>query len=258
MALIQIDRPHPAVVVVTMNREGKMNAFNDGLLDELTTACIELHDDARTKAVVVTGGTRVFSAGADVGLFDTIQTETDVNRMRRTLNKGKRMIELWETLPMPTIAAVEGGAVGGGFTLALACDWRVFAEQSFALVPEAKLGLNYGWGTLPRLTALAGPARAKWMSILCRRHTGAQLEQWGIADLTAPKGQALEAALKLAHELAALPMLAPQIIKRSVDAYAHALSRSTSTGDMDDMLVCMGDREGAAARRDAVLALGSR
>lgn len=258
MELIQIERPHSAVVVITMRRDGKLNAFNDGLLDELTAACVELHDDARTKAVVVTGGVHVFSAGADVGLFDTIQSETDVNRMRRTLNKGKRMIELWETLPMPTIAAVEGGAVGGGFTLALACDWRVFAEQSFAMVPEAKLGLNYGWGTLPRLTSLAGPARAKWMSILCRRHTAAQLEQWGISDLTVPKGHALEAALKLAHEVAALPMLAPQIIKRSVDAYAHALSRSTSTGDMDDMLVCMGDHEGAAARRDAVSALGRR
>jgi enoyl-CoA hydratase/carnithine racemase len=258
MALIRIDRPHPSVAVLTMNRGGKLNAFDDGLLDALTAACIELHDDARTKAVVVTGGTRVFSAGADVGLFDAIQSETDVNRVRRTLNKGKRMIELWETLPMPTIAAVEGGAVGGGFTLALACDWRVFAEQSFAMIPEVKLGLNYGWGTLPRLTALAGPARAKWMSILCRRHDAAQLEHWGIADLTAPRGQALDAALKLAQEVAALPMLAPQIIKRSVDAYAHALSRSTSTGDMDDMLVCMGDREGASARRDAVSALGSR
>jgi enoyl-CoA hydratase len=256
--LIQIDRPHSAIVVVTLNREGKLNAFDDGLLDALTAACIELHDDARTKAVVVTGGTRVFSAGADIGLFDTIQSEPDVNRMRRTLNKGKRMIELWESLPMPTIAAVEGGAVGGGFSLALACDWRVFAEQSFAMVPEVKLGLNYGWGTLPRLSALAGPARAKWMSILCRRHGATELEQWGIADVSAPRGQALEAALKLAREVAALPMLAPQIIKRSVDAYAHALARSTSAGDMDDMLVCMGDREGAAARRDAVSALGSR
>lgn len=258
MSLIQIERPHPAIAVVTLNRDGKLNAFDDGLLDSLTAACIELHDDARTKAVVVTGGARVFSAGADFGLFDTIQSETDVNRARRTLNKGKRMIELWETLPMPTIASVEGGAVGGGFSLALACDWRVFAEESFAMVPEVKLGLNYGWGTLPRLTALAGPARAKWMSILCRRHTAVELERWGIADLTAPKGDALETALDLAREVAALPMLAPQIIKRSVDAAAHALSRSTSSGDMDDMLVCMGDREGAAARRATVSTVGSR
>ena len=258
MALIQIDRPQAAIAVLTMKRDGKLNAFDDGLLDELTAACIELRDDVHTKAVVVTGGSRVFSAGADVGLFDTIQSETNLNRMRRTLNKGKRMIELWETLPMPTIAAVEGGAVGGGFSLALACDWRVFAEQSFAMVPEVKLGLNYGWGTLPRLSELAGPARAKWMSILCRRHDAAELAQWGIADLTAPKGQALEAALRLAQEVAALPTLAPQIIKRSVDAYAYALSRSASTGDMDDMLVCMGDGEGAAARRDAVSALGRR
>ncbi|OOG51200.1 enoyl-CoA hydratase/isomerase family protein [Polaromonas sp. C04] len=252
MSCVRIEKADPAIAILTMERQAKLNAYDDGLIDGLTAVCLELQDDTRVKAVIITGGLRVFSAGADVSLFDSIECEPDVNKVRRMLQKGKRMIDLWENLPMPTIAAVEGGAVGGGFTLALACDWRVFAEDAWAMIPEVKIGLNYGWGTLPRLAALAGPARAKWMSILCRRHGAAELAQWNIAEEVSAKGQALDAALDIAREISRLPMLAPQLIKRSVNAHSFALAKSSSIGDMEDMLVCMTDPEGAEMRRQAV------
>lgn len=257
-SLVTVERHSPAVAVVTLQRQDKLNALNDALVEALAQTADELRADARVKAVVLTGGPRAFSAGADVSTFDAIGRESDVNQVRRMVQRGTRMVEAWESLPALTIAAVEGGAVGGGFGLALACDWRVFARDAWAYVPEVRLGLNYGWGTLPRLTALAGPGRAKWISVLCRRHPAQELADWGIAEHVAEPGGALAAAIALADEVAALPGLAAQFIKQDVNAYATALARTASHGDMDHMLVCMTDEEGRQARARVAASVGSR
>jgi len=248
-SLVAVKSVQPGVALVTMRREAKLNAFSDELIAAMTAAGERLRDDASLKAVVVTGAGRLFSAGADRSLFGVLESEPDLNRSRRILARGKRMCDLWESLPMITIAAVEGGAVGGGLSLALACDWRVFASNAWAMVPEVRIGVNFGWGTLPRLAALAGPARAKWLSILCERTEAADLRAWGIADEISAPGDAVAQALGIAARVGALPGLPPQMIKRSVNAFTHAAARTASYGDMDDMLVCMSDRESAAARR---------
>jgi enoyl-CoA hydratase len=248
-SLVTAEAVRPGIALVTMRREAKLNAFNDELISSLTDVCESLHGDTSIKAVVLTGGTRVFSAGADRRLFDTLQGESDVNRSRRILARGKWMCERWEALPMLTIAAVEGGAVGGGLSLALACDWRVFASDAWAMVPEVKIGVNFGWGTLPRLAALVGPARAKWLSILCRRTPAAELASWGLLEELCEPHHAVETALRIAEELSALPMLPPQMIKRTVNAFSQAAARTASYGDMEEMLVCLSDKESAEARR---------
>lgn len=250
--------PDAPIAVVQLAREHRLNALDDGLISALADTAEELREDTAVRAVVLTGGTRVFSAGADVGTFDLLKAQEDVNRVRRMTARGSRMVDAWQSLPMLTIAAVEGGAVGGGFGLALACDWRVFAHDAYAYVPEARLGLNYGWGTLPRLAALVGPARAKWIAILCRKHAAEQLEQWGVVDVVAGKGEALDAALQIAREAASFPALPTQLIKRSVNAYSLALAPTASYGDMEDMLVCMTDREGELARATVIEGLQRR
>lgn len=257
-SLVSIERPRTAVAVVTLQRQDKMNALSDRLIADLSAAAEALSDDATVKAVVVTGGEKAFSAGADIGTFDAVSAEVDVNKVRRMLRHGTHMAELWQRIPAMTIAAVEGGAVGGGFGLALACDWRVFARNAWAYVPEVRLGLNYGWGTLPRLTELVGSARAKWISVLARRHGADELATWGVADQVVESGSALNAALALAEEVAALPALATQMIKQDIDAYAHALAHATSHGDMDRMLVCMTDVEGLRARERVAASVGAK
>lgn len=248
ISLVRIEKPEPGIALVTLLRQDKLNALNDALISALIDAAETLRDDATIKAIVLTGGLRAFCAGADISTFDAIEQQSDVNQVRRMTEKGARMAELWQTMPAVTIAGVEGGAVGGGFGLALACDWRVFARNAFAYVPEVRLGLNYGWSTLPRLAALAGPGRAKWISILCRRHGAEELAAWNIVEHVAEPGGAVAAAMVLAQEVAVLPALAAQIIKRSVNAYSLALAKTASYSDMDDMLVCMTDGEGRRAR----------
>lgn len=147
--LVSIEKPAPGIALVTLQRQDKRNALNDALISALIDAAQTLRDDVSVKAIILTGGPDAFSAGADISTFEAIGQEPDVNRVRRMTDKGARMAELWQSMPAVTIAAVEGGAVGGGFGLALACDWRVFARNAFAYVPEVRLGLNYGWSTLP-------------------------------------------------------------------------------------------------------------
>lgn len=256
--LIRVQKISPAIALVTLQRQEKLNAMDDALICALIDIAETLRDDASVKAIVITGGQRMFSAGADISTFEEIDKEPDVNRIRRATQRGVRMTELWQSIPAVTIAAVEGGAVGGGFGLALACDWRVFARNAWAYVPEVKLGLNYGWGTLPRLAALVGPARAKWISILCRRHGAQELEAWGVAQQVSEPGAAATAALALAEEVAASPGLASQMIKQTVNAYSLALAKSSSYGDMDDMLVCMTDSEGKSARAAFISSLAEK
>lgn len=256
--VVNLDTPTPGIALVTLQREEKLNAFNDELISGLMHVCEQLHQNSRIKAVVLTGGTKMFSAGADRSLFSAIEAEPDINCVRRMLSQGKWMCERWEALPMPTIAAVEGGAVGGGLSLALACDWRVFASNAWAIVPEVKIGMNFGWGTLPRLTALAGPARAKWLSILCRQTSAAELARWNLVEETAEPGEAVNAALRLAQEVSSLPTLPPQMIKRSVNAFSQAAARTASYGDMDEMLMCFSDKESSDARRAVMGALVGR
>ena len=248
-SLVTVETARPGIALVTLRREAKLNAFNEELISSLTHVCELLHNDTDVKAVVITGGSRMFSAGADRSLFGVLEGEADVNRSRRVLARGKWMCERWEALPMLTIAAVEGGAVGGGLSLALACDWRVFASNAWAMVPEVKIGVNFGWGTIPRLAALVGPARAKWLSILCHRTPAADLASWRLAEEVAEPGEAVHSAIRITEEISALPTLPPQMIKRSVNAFSQAAAKSSSYGDMEEMLVCLSDRESTEARR---------
>jgi enoyl-CoA hydratase/carnithine racemase len=243
---------NPAISVVRISRPAQRNAINDEVIDGLSEAAAALREDTSVKAVILVGDGGFFSAGADLSTFEAVRGEPDVNRVRRMIHKGGRLCTEWERLPQLTIAAIEGGAVGGGLALAAACDWRVIASNAWIYVPEAKLGLNYGWNTLPRLNSLIGPARTKLVSIMCRRHGAAECERWGLADMvTEPEG-ALAGAAALAEEACAVPRLAAQLIKRSVNAHANALSAAASYADMEDMLVCMTDDEGNKARQHLI------
>ena len=245
---VQRTGPDDAVAIVAIDRPERRNALNGEVIHGLTQAFEALRDDVSCKAVILTGKGGFFSAGADLTTFDGVGAETDPNRTLRSLAAGGRLCHLLENLPQITVPAIEGGAVGGGLGLAVSCDWRVMASTAFAYVPEVRLGLNYGWNTLPRLTRLVGPAHAKTMAVLCRRHGAAECEAWGLADRVTEAGGALAGALGLAEEGCALPRMAAQTVKRQVNSYATALGENVSFADMELMLVCMNDPEGTQAR----------
>lgn len=252
---VRFTRPARGVAMLTINRAAQRNAINDKVIESMLVAIEELRNDSTVRAIVLTGGEEFFSAGADVSTFAEFARLPDTSAKIKLASKGSRMCAEWESLSQVTIAAIEGGAVGGGLALALACDWRVMANDAWCYVPEVKLGLNYGWSALPRLVGLVGPARAKTMAILCQRHGADEMLRWGLVDRVAAKGEAIQAALALAEEVCAMPKLPVQIIKQSINDFSVALNAVASHRDAGDMLLCMQDEEGAAARLVALGAL---
>jgi enoyl-CoA hydratase len=233
--------PTTGIACIRLARPHKRNAINTAMITELTGALESIRVRKDMKAVVLTGG-GFFSAGGDTsGLADE---EATVREMSRTTRAGEKLCAALASLPQLTIAAIEGGAIGGGISLAAFCDWRVMACTAWIWAPEAEMGLFFGWRTLPRLTALIGPARAKTIAILCRRHTAEECFTWGFGDQVVPEGQAEAQALSLAGEVAAKPKLAIALIKRSIESTASTATAS----DESDVMAAFMDEEGREVR----------
>ena len=245
--IVSVER-EGGVAVVRFDRGASLNAFNQTLIRELTTVARVFHDDLDTRAVVLTGSRRAFSAGIDLRDPETwTRPESDV-AAREQFYRGVRLCRAWEDMPQVTIAAIEGLAVGAGVALAIACDWRVIARDAYLYVPEVRIGLNLQWGALPRLVALVGPARAKRITILCERMTAEQAAQWGLVEEIAEPGRAVEVARELARRTAEMPAAAVRIVKEAVNATAGALHRATSFADADQSALTAAHRDARAAR----------
>src|SRR5690606_10211166 len=129
-----------SVATVRFNREQKRNALSAAMLDELGEAIRLLRRDDQVSVVVLTGGAKFFSAGADRKDPELFATD-DARQHRRGLMARSDVARAWAELPQVTIAAIEGYAVGGGFTFALCSDFRVMAENAFIYVPEIDIGM---------------------------------------------------------------------------------------------------------------------
>jgi enoyl-CoA hydratase len=207
---------HPAVVVdrlgsvarVTLARPEKANAMDGEITDALLAAVVALRDDADVHAMVLTGEGSAFSAGGD---FETIRAMREDRRMRDSvLAAHQELFWVMTRLPFPTVAAVNGAAVGAGVTVALLCDLVVMAEDTFLSDPRVSLGLLDGAGGLllwPLLTSLSA---AKEHLLLGDRVSGIEAHRLGLANRVVPASDVLEEALRLAKRLGALPSQAVQ------------------------------------------------
>ncbi|HRD77026.1 MAG TPA: enoyl-CoA hydratase/isomerase family protein [Hyphomicrobiaceae bacterium] len=245
---VSIERRGP-VAVVGFDRKSNLNAFNEQLVDELTTAARSFHDDLETHAVVLAGAAQAFSAGFDLKATESWPSESDELKRRHRAYGGVRLCKAWEEMPQITIAAMERLAVGGGVALAIACDWRVLGRSAYLYVPEVKIGLNLQWGALPRLIALVGPARAKRITILCERMGAEQALDWGLVDEVADDGETVSKALRMAEVAAAMPPATARMVKQAINATAGALNTATSFGDADQSQLTAAYSAAAASRR---------
>ena len=145
------------IMIITLNREDKMNALNRALLGELKLAISELYTNKALKGAVITGkGTKAFAAGADISEFTSL-TKEDAMAMARN---GHEIFNSIEQCPKPVIAAVNGFALGGGCELAMACHIRIAGEPARFSQPEVNLGIIPGYGGTQRMTQLVGKGRA--------------------------------------------------------------------------------------------------
>ena len=207
--IILLDRRADGVAVVTLNSP-KVNALSTALLARLEQVADEL-TSLPPGAVVVTGGERIFAAGADISEFGGPDEARVIGAaFHTTLNKVA-------ALPCFTIAAVSGFALGGGCELAMACDYRVASEKAVFGQPEILLGIIPGGGGTQRLPRLVGPSRAKEMMITGRQVRVDEALRIGLADEVVAPEALMDRALALASSVAAGATQASRLVKRAVD-----------------------------------------
>jgi enoyl-CoA hydratase len=192
-----------------------LNLVTRQLLEELDRAleALEAADPGDVRAVVVTGaGERAFSAGSHVGDFENQRGAA--GRARHVLESG--VAARLARLPMPTIAAIEGNALGGGLELALCCDIRVASERAKVGLPEVRLAVTPGAGGTQRLPRVVGDARARELILTGRILDAAEAERIGLVNRVVPAGAAVAAADEIGEEIAARGPIAVREAKRLV------------------------------------------
>jgi enoyl-CoA hydratase len=213
------------VATVTLNRPDRRNSLSDEMLTDLARAFAELRDDSTTRVVIVTGAPPVFSAGADAG---HAKAATPEERRRLFLSRKSQFRRLFERantmlegLEQATIAAVNGHAVGGGWGLALACDFRFAAAEAQFWIPEVDLGVPLGVATTTRFVRLVGPARAKEIIMGCARYSAADAQAWGLVHRVVPGADLAPAARDYAQRLAKKPSRPLAEMKARINAIAR-------------------------------------
>lgn len=198
------------VAVVQLNRPAVMNALNLATRRELAETFGRLHDDPDVRCIVLTGDDKAFAAGADLKEF---VAAGPVEIMKR------RVERYWAAIsqtPQPIIAAVRGFALGGGLELALACDIIIVSDDAQLGLPEPRVGIMPGAGGTQRLVRAVGKYAAMHFCLSAKPVSGEVAFQLGLASQVVPANEVMDAAMKLARNIAKLPPLAVMSIKEAI------------------------------------------
>jgi enoyl-CoA hydratase/carnithine racemase len=214
-----------AIATVTLDRPDRRNALSDAMLTELGAAFAELRDDASVRVVVVTGAPPVFSAGADAGLKSTMSAEERRRAFAERKSQFRRLFErantVLESLEQITIAAINGHAVGGGWGLTLACDFRIAAAEAQLWIPEVDLGVPLGVASTTRFVRLVGPARAKEIILECRRYSAEEARAMGLVHQVVPGAELDKRAREFAETMLKKPFGPLAEMKARINAIAR-------------------------------------
>jgi enoyl-CoA hydratase len=225
-----------SIATITVNRPKVRNALNIETLEELGVAFEQVKNDDAIRVVVLTGaGDKAFAAGADISEIAGLSEAAGAEFSRR----GQRVFDAIEALDRPTIAAVNGYALGGGCELAMACTIRVASETAVFGQPEVKLGLIPGYGGTQRLPRLVGKSRALQLLLTGDSISAAEALRIGLVDRVAPAADFAAAVGELARKIVANAPLAVkyclEAVKRGeLQAEAALFGKSCGTQDMKE------------------------
>lgn len=205
-----LEEHYDRVVLLTLNRPDVLNALSSELMEELSERLSELDKNDEVRAAVLTGGPKVFAAGAD------IQELRDNTAMSILSSRQITRLEAIKKFSKPLIAAVSGWALGGGMELVMACDMVIAGDNAQFGQPEIKIGVMPGGGGTQRLTKAVGKARAMEMVLTGRTITAEEALGMGLVNLVVAREQVIARALQLAQTLAEMPPLAVRLAKESV------------------------------------------
>lgn len=199
--------------ILTINRPATLNALDLPTLDALESACGKAVADPEVQAIVFTGAGKAFVAGGDIADLESRQG------LAHYLEFGERIhavFSMIEALDKPTIAAVNGWALGGGTELLLCTDMRIVARSAMLGLPEITLGLFPGAGGSQRLLRQVSPCKAREMMFLGERISAEEAERIGLVNRVVDDGEALNAALEMAEKLAGKSSMTLRLLKRTL------------------------------------------
>ena len=214
------------IAVATINRPKALNALNSQVLEDLNELLDLVNADEEIRALVLTGsGEKAFVAGADIAEMSTL-TKTEGEAFGK---KGNDVFRKLETLPIPTVAAVNGFALGGGCELSMSCDIRICADTAVFGQPETGLGITPGFGGTQRLARLVGPGMAKQLIYTAKNIKADEALRIGLVNAVYPLEELMPAAEKLATTIAKNAPIAVRACKKAINEGLEA--------KMDDAVV---------------------
>jgi len=235
------------VALITISRPNVLNALNAETMGELRDAALEIRHDDRVRGLILTGsGEKAFVAGADISELARLEPAEG----RAYVASGQHVLDLIEHLGKPSVAAVNGFALGGGCELAMACTLRVAADSARFGQPEVKLGLIPGYGGTQRLARLVGKGRALDLLLTGRTVDAAEALAMGLVSRVVPAAHLLSEARSLLQSILAN---APLAVRYAIDAVTGGLDMSMAGGQsleatLFGLAVATADfREGTAA-----------
>lgn len=221
MALVEVVH-HAGVASLTLNRPEARNALSIELCDAIVHALAEIDAHAEARVVMVLGAGRVFCAGADLAAVSGPGA-------LKFLPAFERMLEAVTRHRLPTIAVIQGAALGGGFQLATVCDFRIAAHDATIGIPSPKLGILVNFENVQRLVLFAGIASAKEVLMAGHTYTGEEAAAAGLVTRAVRQEDIVDEARILAADLAALAPLSVQGAKKAINVVAGHLSNARTT-----------------------------
>jgi len=218
LALVVTDR----IATLTVNRPDKLNALNNRVIAELGEAIDSLRADRDVGGIIVTGAGRAFVAGADISELEQVEGESAEALAKR----GQSVFSRFETSPKPTIAAVNGFALGGGCELAMSCHVRIASENAKFGQPEVKLGLIPGYGGTQRLPRLVGKGRALQLLLTGEMIDAQEALRIGLVNRVVHANELVSAATTM---MLAMLANAPLALAACVDAVNHGADATLDT-----------------------------
>lgn len=242
-----------AVAIMTLNRPESLNSMNPEMLDTMAEVARRAQDDPEVRCVVITGAGRAFSAGGDVkGMAQANGRDrgdeprlSPVDRLRQQEEISRLLYEM----PKPTIAAINGHAVGAGLSVALSADLRIASDQAKLGTAFARVGFSGDFGGTWLLQRLVGPSRAKELYFLAEVMDAQRAYALGLVSKVVPHAQLMEETLALAHRLANGPTLAYGRMKDNFTFGATASFGDTLRREAENMIASASTEDHREAAR---------
>lgn len=257
-SLVLLERAED-VVTLTFNDPDRMNAMSRAMGEAFSLRVAELAPDPRLRAVVITGAGRAFSAGGDLGMIEdqakqgSAQPGLARRSIRDTMRSFYKLFLSVRELPCPTVAAINGAAVGAGLCVALACDVRIASAKARVGLNFTRIGLQPGMGATWTLPRLVGPARAAEILYSSRLFTGDEAAAIGLVNRALEPDAVLAAARELAAEFASNAPAAVRATKRALARSFDASLEDQLSFEAEEQAICFETEdatEGVAAAKE--------